>query len=99
MLQERSEGVGQHLVRTVADEHLFGRNPVVAGQGSPQCRGLRVRIKTQRIRRLAANRFQRARRGTKRTFIGVELDQLSVGPRAPKSVDFRVLSVKTPLRA
>ena len=39
MLQQRGEGVGQHFVRAVADEHLFGSYLVVGGQGSAQrCR-------------------------------------------------------------
>ena len=36
MLEQRGEGVGQHLVRAIADEHLFGSYLVVGGQGSPQ---------------------------------------------------------------
>jgi hypothetical protein len=36
MLQQSGEGVRQHLVRAVADEHLFGSHLMVAGQGSPQ---------------------------------------------------------------
>ena len=44
MLQQRGEGVGQHLVRAVADEHLFWAHLVVGGQRSPQRSCLWVRI-------------------------------------------------------
>ena len=76
MLEQRAEGVRQHLVRAVADEDLFGPHLVVVGQRRPQRGGLRVRIEAQRVGRLGADRFQRARGRTKRAFIGVELDQL-----------------------
>ena len=36
MLQQRGEGVGQHLVRAAADEYLFRVHLMVGGQGSPQ---------------------------------------------------------------
>jgi hypothetical protein len=75
MLQQSHEGVSQHLVRAVADEHLFGLHLVVGGQGSSQRGRLRVRIESQRLGRLAADRFQRAWGRAKWTFIGVELDQ------------------------
>ena len=44
MLQQSGEGVREHLVRAVADEHLFGPHLVIGGQGSPQRGGLWVRI-------------------------------------------------------
>jgi hypothetical protein len=57
VLQQGGEGVGQHFVGAVADEDLFGPHLVIGGQGRPQRGGLRVRIETQAIGRLGADRF------------------------------------------
>src|SRR5712692_10473421 len=59
MLEQRGEGVGQHLVRAVADEHLLGPYLMVGCQSRPQRSGLRIRIEAQHIGRLAADCFHR----------------------------------------
>jgi len=77
MLQQRGEGMRQHFVGAIADEHLFRSHLVVGGEGGAQRGGLRVRIKTQAVGRLAADRIQRARGRRPNGFsLGVELDQL-----------------------
>jgi hypothetical protein len=76
MLQQRGEGMGQHLVRAIADEHLFGPHLMVGRQSRKQRGTLRIRIEAQRIGRLAADCFQREGGRTKRAFIGVQLNQV-----------------------
>ena len=96
MLQESGEGVGQHLVRAIADEHLFRPHVVVGGQRSPQRGRLRVRVQAQRIGRLVAQRCQCARGGTKRTLIGVELDQLRHAGLFARHIGLQVVGQAAP---
>ena len=54
MLQQRLEGMGQNLVRAVADEHLLGRDVVAGRDRLAQARRARIGIEPQPIRRPAA---------------------------------------------
>jgi hypothetical protein len=111
MLEQRGEGVGQYFVRTVADEDLLGPHLMVGCQSRQQRSGPRIRIEAQRIGRLATDCFQRSGGRTKRTFIGVQLDQLHqvgllawyVGPQvsrqtAPEAAHLSVQTLWTPQR-
>ena len=55
VLQQAHEGVGQHLVRTIADEHLGHAQAVVTGDGFFERQRLRVGIEAQGFGVVAAD--------------------------------------------
>ena len=75
VLQQGGEGVGQHFVGAVADEHLVGPHPVIGRQGLPQGRRQGIWIEPQAVGRLGPDRPQGAGGGAEGALVGVELDQ------------------------
>ncbi|MNC40717.1 hypothetical protein D3C75_894440 [compost metagenome] len=69
------EDVRQHLVRTVADEHLCRGHAVVLGHRLLQPVTVRVRVQAQVVVQLAAHGLQRLGRRAVGVFVGVQLDQ------------------------
>ena len=63
----------QHLIRTVAAEHVVRRNAVLLGDGTAKRQSRRVGVEVESGNLLAAERIQHAGGGRKGTFIGVEL--------------------------
>ena len=65
----------EHFVRAIANEDLFGLDPVMDGERLAQLLRLRIGIK-QGVHRCGSRRFQRERRRAERAFVGVELHQI-----------------------
>ena len=76
LFQERDESVREHLVRTIANKHLFGLHAVMGRKHIAQLCRLGIGVEPQCVRRGGSHRFQRERRGTKRAFVGVEFYQI-----------------------
>ena len=76
MLKQAVEDMRQHLVRAVADEHLRGIHPVVAGDLVFQRIGVGRRIQTQAVIQLRLNRIHHPRRRPVGILVGIELDQV-----------------------
>ena len=76
MLEQAVEHMGQHFIRTVAQEHLIGLHTVVLGHGLLEQVAVGVRVQTQVVIDLGLHRCQRFRRRPVGVFVGVELDQL-----------------------
>src|SRR5262249_15537899 len=74
MLEQRLEGVGQHLIRAVADEHLAGRDAVVGRDRLAQRGSARIGVKAQTIG-CRGDSSERARRRSVRILVGIELDE------------------------
>ena len=75
LFQQAQEGVGQHFVRSVADEDLIRFDLEARRERPLEAIRIRVGVEPQHIRGLGANRVQRAGRRAERMFVGVELDQ------------------------
>jgi hypothetical protein len=76
LFQERDECMREHFVRAIANEDLFGLDPVMDGERLAQLLRLRIGIKPQGVHRCGSHRFQRERRRAERAFVGVELHQI-----------------------
>ena len=79
VVEQRHEGMRQHLVRAVADEDLLGIQPVHPGDALAQCGGAGVRVQAQPIgvaAQLGHQRIQHLRAGRVGVLVGVELDQV-----------------------
>jgi imidazoleglycerol-phosphate dehydratase len=68
--------VGEHLVRTVADEDLLRLHAVALGDAALERVGIGVGVELAALVGGGTDRFQRARRGAVGVLVGVELDQL-----------------------
>ncbi|MCY1260240.1 hypothetical protein D9M70_84830 [compost metagenome] len=75
VLEQRVEGVRQHLVGTVADEHLARLDAVVVGHRLLQAVGVRVRVQAQVVGRRGADRLDDLRRRAIGVLVGIQLDQ------------------------
>jgi len=79
VLEQSLEGVGQDLVRTVADEDPFRRNAEMAGNGCFELASGRVRIELQAVGvlvQLGKDRIPHFGARRVGVFVGVELDQI-----------------------
>src|SRR5690606_32513341 len=75
LLEKTVENMRQHFVGAITDKYLVGLYVVKTGNGLAQRRGIRVRIKTQAVRRHPGNGGQGLRRRAVGIFVGVQLDQ------------------------
>ena len=75
MPEQSGKGMGQHLVRTIADEHMIARHPMIGRQGIAERARLRIGIKLQPGARGRLDGRADGGRGAKGQFIGVEFDQ------------------------
>ena len=76
MFEQGQEDVGQHFVRTVADEDLRGLQRVEAGDRALEPVRVRIRVELQVFAVLGGDRGDRARAGTVGVFVGVEFDEV-----------------------
>ena len=86
VFQQADEGVGQYLVRTVADEHPVGRNAEMVGHRFAQHQPGRVRIELEPVAihaQFGLHGRHRMRAGRVGVLVGVQLDQ---------TVDLRLLA-------
>ena len=79
VLEQGHEDMGQHFVRTIADEDLLRSHAVPPGDGRLEQVGVRVGVEAQARRVVAEFRLDRRQhlgRGRVGVLVGVELDQV-----------------------
>jgi hypothetical protein len=76
VLEQRHEGVREHLVRAVADEDLFRAHAVVPGERGLERVGVGVGVEAQAVAGGGADGLQHLRRGAAGVLVGVELDEV-----------------------
>ncbi len=96
MLEQAVKSVCQHLVGTVADEHLGRLHAVVFGHRLLQAIAVGVRVQAQVIVQLRLHGRDGPGRRTVGVFVGVELDQLAQLRLLTRHVGHQVLDEGAP---
>ncbi|MNZ50347.1 hypothetical protein D3C78_681330 [compost metagenome] len=96
VLEQAVEGVGQHLVRAIADEHLARLHTVVLGHRMLQAVAVRVRVEAQVVAHFRLHGRHRLRRRTIGILVGVQLDQFGQLGLFARNVGHQVLDEGTP---
>ena len=95
VLQKGLEGMGQDLVRAVADEHLLGRHAIARRDRLTQAGRARIGVEAQTIRG-GGDGGQDARRRSVGILVGVELDDAVSSRLLAGHVGRQVVNDRTP---
>ena len=77
MLEQRLEGMGQHLIRSIANKYVRRCQTVVIGNGRFELVRIGIGIKLQPIRNFSLNRSQHLGARPIGVFVGVEFDEIA----------------------
>ncbi|MNQ79015.1 hypothetical protein D3C85_939440 [compost metagenome] len=96
VLEQAVEGVGQHLVRAVADEYLTRLHAIVIGHRMLQAVAVRVRVEAQVVADFRLHGRHRLGRWAIGILVGVQLDQPGQLGLFARYVGHQVLDEGTP---